>query len=98
MSNNTNSPASSIAPIERLAGTTSQFLQLSHSHQAPDVRRAEFIPGPTRPLNPFIEECLAMVPSFYKPNTVSQVRSIAKFFRFVARYQQIAERKNPDVQ
>jgi hypothetical protein len=93
MSNNTGSPASSNAPVERFADTTSQFPQLSQSHQAPDVRRAEFILGPTGPFRPFIEEYLAtVVPSFYKPNTVVQVRSsIAKFFRFVVRHQHIEE-------
>jgi hypothetical protein len=99
MFNNTDSPASSNAPFERLADTSSQFPQLSHSHRAQDVRRAESTSGPTAPFSSLIEEYVAMAPSDFKPSTVLSVRrSLAMFFQFVARDQQIAERKVPHVQ
>jgi site-specific recombinase XerD len=52
----------------------------------PSARRAELILGPTGPFRHLIERYLAtVVPSYYKPETRSQVRSsIGKFFRFVA--------------
>jgi hypothetical protein len=78
MFNNTDSRASSNTPLKRLAHTSSQFPQLSHSHRAQDVRRAEFIPGPTGPFRSLIEEYLiTFVPSSYKPSTVLQVGAVS---------------------
>jgi hypothetical protein len=99
MFNNTDSTASSNTRVEGFIDTAIQFPQLSKSQQAPDVRRAEFIPGLTGPFRPLIEEYLTtFVPSSHKPSTVLPIRSsLAKFFLFV-RDQQIAERKEPHVQ
>jgi len=49
--------------------------------------------GPTGPFRPLIERYLStVVPSYYKPTTLVQVRSsIAKFFRFVVREEHINE-------
>lgn len=93
MSSDTDSPVSSQANIESPGKTATQFPQLIHPHQAPGVRRAEMVLGPTGPFRPFIETYLAtVVPSYYKPNTVIQVRSsLTKFFRFVVKNQHIED-------
>ena len=91
MSTNADCPITSPATIERPIGAPSHFPQLRDMNQANAVRRANLVLGPTGPFRPLIEKYLStVVPSYYKPNTLIQVRSsIGKFFRFVVRDQHI---------
>lgn len=93
MSSDTDSPVSSQATIERPIGSPTQFPQPRNIHQAPGNRRAEMVLGPTGPFRPLIERYLTtVVPSYYKPGTLIQVRSsIGKFFRFVVQDQHIED-------
>ena len=93
MSSNTDCPITTHASVESTLGAPNQFPQLSDPSQANAVRRANIVLGPTGPFRPIIERYLStVVPSYYKPTTLVQVRSsIAKFFRFVVREEHINE-------
>lgn len=93
MSNNDVNILSSQPTVERPTDPIGHLPQPSPTYQAPGVRRAEMVLGPTGPFRPLIEKYLAtVVPSYYKPSTLIQVRSsIAKFFRFVVRDQHIED-------
>lgn len=93
MSSNTELPVASPATVEIPIGAPSQFPQLSETRQTNAVRRANLVLGPTGQFRPLIERYLStVVPGYYKPETVTQVRSsIGKFFRFVVQDLQITD-------
>ena len=93
MCSNQANPIPPQVTAEALAEAPNVGVQPRPGYQAPAVRRAELILGPTGPFRPLIEKYLAtVVPNYYKPNTLIQVRSsIGKFFRFVVQDQHIEE-------
>lgn len=93
MCSNEPNPISSQAAAEVLAEATNVSLHARPDYQPPAVRRANLILGPTGPFRPLIERYLAtVVPSYYKPETLVQVRSsVGKFFRFVVQDQGIKD-------
>jgi hypothetical protein len=91
-SNQANPLPSQVAAGE-LAEAPNVGAQTRPDYQTQAVRRAELILGPTGPFRPLIEQYLAtVVPGYYKPTTVAQVRSsIGKFFRFIVQNQRIQD-------
>ena len=93
MCSNQTNPLSSQLATEASGEVPNISLQTRPDYQPPAISRANLILGPTGPFRPLIEKYLAtVVPSYYKPGTIIQVRSsIGKFFRFVVQEQGIKD-------